>query len=374
MAIQAEVIKSIEDGLEGIKTDLDARIDRKFDKLAQEMSASENAHLLGDGRGNRGNKGNPLAKMADDAGLKAFINGETKSAIVKLDGSIHMLTKSVVVGDGAGTSEEGYNVQPQRDPRLANDPRRRLSLLDFLPSIRVTSNSFQYNALDGYSSAAGYQLNEGALKPEAGLPTDLKTANIATIAHWLPMSEQVLADAPALMNQVNSLMAYGVRNKLEREIIVGAGGTGQIAGLTDSGNYTAHVAASGDTIIDAISKADAALDTAGWRAGLVIVNPSDWAAELRMREGSGGMYLHGLPITRDSVMGLPVITNAALSQGEFIVLDPAQVAILDRMQPRAEWGRIDDQFVRNVVTCRAELRAGLAVFAPGAVIFGEFEA
>lgn len=346
---------------------LDGKIESALTEMAQKMTPASDGSM-------RGHYANPFAKLADDAGLKAMINGETKSAIVKLDGNVHTLTKSLVVGDGAGTSEEGYNVQPQRDPRLANDPRRRLSLLDFLPSIRVSSNSFEYNALVGYSNASGYQATQGDLKPEASLPTDLKTANIATIAHWLPLSEQVLADAPALMNQVNSLMAYGIRNRLEREIILGAGGTGQIAGLTDSSNFTAHAAASGDTIIDAISKAGAVLDTAGWRAGLVIVNPTDWAAELRSREGTSGMYLHGVPITPTSAMGLPVITNPALSAGDIIVMDPQQVAVLDRMQAKVEYGRIDDQFVRNVVTARAELRAGLAVFAPGAVIYGSFEA
>lgn len=377
MAIQAEVIKSIEDGLEGIKTDLDARIDRKFDKLAQEMSASENAHLLGDGRGNRGNR-NMLATLANDAGIQALANGNTKSAMVKLEGGVSLLTKSTIVGDTEGTSEDGYSVAPNRSSILANDPRRPLSLLDYLPRIRVTSNKFEYNRLTGYSNAAGYQTSEGALKPEASIPTDLMTANVATIAHWVPASEQVLADAPALQAQVRNLLGYGVLSKLERELILGAGGAGEIAGLTDSGNFTAYTGAqSGDSLADAVANIEASMLAAGWRPNLVIVHPDDWRDARRERADSGaGVYLAGS--WRDpappSIWGIPVIVNAAVSAGNVLVLDTSQVAVLNRTDVTVELGRINDQFARNVVTLRAEMRAGLAVFSPGAVVYGDFEA
>jgi HK97 family phage major capsid protein len=298
--------------------------------------------------------------------------------MVKLEGSIGTLTKSVVVGDTAGTDEEGYNVAPQRSPMLANDPRRALTLLDYLPTLRVTSNTFEFNALDSYSSAAGYQTTQGALKPEGALPTDLKSVSIATIAHWIPASTQVLADVPALQQQISSLLQYGVRRKLESEIVLGQGGTGVISGLTDSGNYTANsAAASGDTLADAVGKAQATMDAAGWRAGLVIVHPNTWRdARAERADAGAGVYVAGS--WRDpappSVWGIPVITNSAVTEGSMIVIDPSQVVVLDRMQPTVEVGRADDDFVRNKVRILAELRAGLAVFSPSAVMFGDIEA
>lgn len=373
MAIHEEVIKSIEDGLEGIKTDLDKRIDRKFDALAQEMSAQENAFLLGDGRGNRGS--NLLAKIASDAGVKSLIAGTSKSAIVKLDGSIFD-RKSLVVGDLAGTSEDGIAVPPNFLPELGNMQRRRLGLFDYLPRWAVTSNSVEFSRLTGYVNAAAVQASEGALKAEASMPTDPITASIATIAHYLPLSEQVLADLPALQAQVRDLLIYGVMAKAEAEIIAGSG---KIKGLTYASNYTAYTgAASDDTLADAVAKAAEQLDIAGWNAGVAIVHPTDWRIARTQREGTAGdgAYLAGS--WRDpappTVWGIPVVTSTAVNAGEFIVLDPAQVRVLDRMGATVEFGRVNDQFARNVLTARAEARLGLAVLSPSAVVAGDFEA
>lgn len=341
---------------------------RELDEMAQRLETAPDSTARGV---------NVVSKAAAEA-VDKLKRGDSKRAVVALDGSVGLLTKSAVVGDTAGTSEEGYNVQPQRDPRLANDPRKALSLLDFLPSMRVTSNSFEFNRLVGYSNAADYQANEGASKPEGAFPTDLITASIATIAHHIPASRQVLSDAPALKQQISSLLQYGVRAKLERELILGAGGTGEIAGLTDSGNYTAYsLAASGDTLADAVAKAEAVMLAAGWRPGVVVVHPNTWRDARGERADSGaGVYVAGS--WRDpappSVWGIPLITNTAITEGNMLILDPSQVMVLDRQEASVEVGMVNDQFTRNMVTILAELRAGLAVFAPSAVMYGDIEA
>jgi HK97 family phage major capsid protein len=347
---------------------LDGKLSRELDEIAQKMETA------GDGSV-RGTSTDPFALLAKDAGVKAMANGQTREAIVKLEGGLSLLRKDLIVGDTAGSSEDGYNVAPQRDPRLANDPRRPLSLLDFLPSIRVVSNSFEFNKLSGYTANAGYQTSEGELKPEASIPTDLVTATIATVANWVPASEQVLADVPALQAQVSSLLAYGVRSKLESELILGAGGTGQIGGFTLAGNHTVYSgAASGDTLADAVAKIEATMLAAGWRPNLIVVHPDDWRDARRERADSGaGVYVAGS--WRDpappSVWGIPLITNPAVTAGNILMMDTTQVAVLNRQDVTVQLGRIANQFVTNCVTVRAELRAGLAVFAPGAVMYGD---
>lgn len=345
---------------------LEQKMEKALDEIAQRMETAG-----GDGRGDRGASRNPLAKAAADLVAKAagVATREQKSASIAV--------KGFVVGDGANTNEDAYDVAPQRDPRLGDDPRRPLRLLSALPRMRVSSNSFEYNALAGYTNAAGYQGNEGNTKPEGDFPTELRTSSIATIAHWIGASRQVLSDVPALEQQMRSLMTYGVMRKLETEIISGAGGTGQIAGLTDSDNYTAYtLAASGDDLSDAVAKGQQQLDTAGWVANLVICNPADWRALLTTRASGSGEYVAGS--WRDpappSIWGVPVVTNSAVTAGNFIIMDTSQVAILDREEARVEVGFADDDFIRNRVRLLAELRAGLAVFSPSAVLYGDYEA
>ena len=148
-----EEIKAIEDGLAGIKSELEAGVERKFDALATEIARK----MTTAGNGiMRGHKSNPLAKLAEDAGIKSVAEGRSRSAMVKLDGSIGMLTKSLLVGDVENTDEDLFNVQANRASFIGNDTRRRLSLLDYLPRQKVTSNTFEVNKLSVYTASSGY--------------------------------------------------------------------------------------------------------------------------------------------------------------------------------------------------------------------------
>jgi len=44
------------------------------------------------------------------------------------------------------------------------------------------------------------------------------------------------------------------------------------------------------------------------------------------------------------------------------------MALLDRQSVMLEVGHVGTQFAQNLVTLRAELRAGLAVFSPSAIL------
>lgn len=314
-----------------------------------------------------------LAQLLADESITAFRTGATKNKVLfNTKSGVEIVTKSTLVGDTAGSSEDGYNVQAQRFLGLANDPRRRLSLIESLPRLRVTSNTFEFNALDGYTNAASYQANEGALKAEASMPTDLKSVSIKTIAHFLPVSEQVLADVPALQQQIDSLLRYGVGSKLERELIVGTGSPGQIGGLTDTGNFIVWSPSTSTlNTADKIGEALASLDAAGWAGNLIVLHPNDWQAMRSERAETGGEYLAGSwnNPAAPNVWGVPVVTSPYITEGNAIVLDTSQVALLERQDATVQMGWIEDQFARNVVTIRAELRAGLAVFSPTAVYY-----
>lgn len=366
LAEHAETVKGFKSATENQIKALEDRLDSAITELAQKGDLADS-----DGRGSR----SPLSKLATDPGITALRNGQTKSAIVQLKHSLpSLMVKNTIVGDTPSSENTGYNVQPQRMPGWANDPRRPLSLLDVLNRMPVTSGSFEFNQLDGYTNAADYQAQQGDPKAQGDVPTELKTAAIATIAHWVNVSKQVLADVPMLQNAIGDLLRYGVLSKLEREIIVGAGGVGQIAGLTDVGNFTALTTASGDTLADAVAKAQASLNIAGWNAGAVLVHPDTWREARSERADSGtGEYLAGswAAPAAPSIWNTPVIQTPHLAAGELIVFDPSQVWLLDRQDATVEIGRTANQFTQNTLTILAELRAGLAVFAPSAVMFGE---
>lgn len=277
--------------------------------------------------------------------------------------------KSLVNTGRGGEGDTEFNIQPQRADGLYGFPQRQLSVLDLLPTIPVEASVFEYLQDAGYDNAAAFQVKEGDVKAETHLPTALVQAQIATIAHWLRASTQVMSDAPALSQQIGSLLQYGLLAKLEAEIVSGTGGQGKIAGLLE--HATDFTVTGTPAAADAIGQAVTALNANGWHAGLIILNPADWFAIASERATGDGQYTLGSP--RDpappALWGVPVVTTPSLAQGTALVLDPQQVAVLDRMQPTLLASRDDDKnFTQNLVTILAEMRAGLAVFAAGAVL------
>jgi HK97 family phage major capsid protein len=235
-----------------------------------------------------------------------------------------------------------------------------------LASIEVSTATFEYVQLTAPAPVAGVQLLEGDLKQQANISTGVQTANVATVAHFVRASQQVLDDAAALHVQLNNLLQYGCLNKLEALIAAGAGGPGT-KGLLPSA--TAFVPTSTDAQ-DRIGEAVTALQAVGFVPSVIILNPVDWGRILRAR-GTTGDYLLGSP--RDpagpSLWSTSVVTSASLAAGTALVMDASQVCLLDRQSVVVQISIEDaDNFQRNMVTVRAELRAGLAVFSPAAVL------
>lgn len=266
------------------------------------------------------------------------------------------------------TGSTSYPTAPQRDGGgIRGIPQPRLSLLDVLPIVPVTSATYEFVRLDGYINGAAYQKQEGDEKAEGSMPSKMERAEIATIATWIPASIQVLQDNEQLEGQIDTLMSVGVRRKLEAELIAGAGGPGEILGFkeqaTDAGITTGKP-------VDRIGAALTDLKAEGWNPNVIVMNPRDWfAIESERADNGDGQYVIGTP--RDpappSLWGTPVVVTNGMPQGEALILDTSVTALLDRQEVTVEASRHDgDNFRRNMVTILAELRAGLAVFAPTA--------
>lgn len=303
--------------------------------------------------------------------IEEFSSSEQFQALTKgapSTGRVQLPEVSVKSLTNVGMGGDEYNVQPQRAEGLFNDPRRPLTLLDVLPSIPVSVSKFEFIQLAGYSNAAAFQEQEGDTKAEASMPTDVAEASVATIAHWVKASVQVLDDAPALTQQIGSLLGHGLLAKLEASLIAGTGGQGSITGLLSQSTAFSAPGSLADVVGAAITE----LGANGWVPGLVVMNPRDWFAIASERADSGdGQYVIGSP--RDpappSLWGVPVVTSPSIPAGEVLALDPSQTVILDRMSPTLMASRHDAaNFTSNLVTILAEMRAGLAVFSPGAVL------
>lgn len=275
--------------------------------------------------------------------------------------------RAALTNPGRGqVGDSDWPTEPARKDGLQGFAQPRLTLLDALTTHKVDTGVLEYVEIDGYVNAANYQEKEGDEKASTDLPVVVRRAEVATIAHFMPCSLQVLEDNSGLSSQISQVLSVGLRQKLEQELLVGLGGEGKIKGLIAHAQSFNGV---GTNAADQIGQAITDLEAGGWIATFIVMNPDDWFTIASERD-TGGQYILGSP--RDpappSLWNRPIILNPNMPRRGALVVDGGQVALLDRKQVTVEATRFDSSnFRKNMVTILAELRAGLAVYAPSAL-------
>jgi len=260
-----------------------------------------------------------------------------------------------------------------------------LMIQDALPHSTTNSNAIEYAKESAFTNNAAPQYSAGAYenvtKAESALTFNLTSLPISTIAHWLPVSNQILDDAAGLQSYVNGRLIYGLRKKIEDELLTGSGIQGHLSGLITNGSSfdTNYSAPTTDSYLDTVRKAALQLTMANFNPDLLIVAPLDWDTLISTKESgtgiSSGQYIFANPafMPRQQVWGMNVVVSNSCTTGEFVVLDSSYTTIFDRAPVTVEVSREhSDFFVRNMSALLVECRMALAIFNSSAVIHGGF--
>lgn len=252
-----------------------------------------------------------------------------------------------------------------------------LTLRQQIPTINVTSNSVNALRELAWTNSAA-EVTQAEVKPASTLTFVPYNVAIETLAHFIKVSEQLLADAPAVASYIDTRLRDGLEQRVELQLLLGTGTPPQISGLTDAGNFTAFTATSGANLVESINKAKYSLWATGNAPDTVVVNPADWGAMELRREGAGtGAYLYGAPGTHGSLspFGVSVVMSSHMPAGQFLIGNlRGSATIFQRQGATVEMGFVNDDFTRNLVTIRAEERLGLAVDRPAAILYGPITA
>ena len=298
--------------------------------------------------------------------FKSFLSANSRNAIIRME------VKNTVTS-GSTTSF------PTQRPGIIAGNFAPVTIRQVLPSIGVTSNMVNSLREASWTNDAA-PVAQGAAKAESDVTFEQYNVAIETVAHWIKVSNQLLADAPAVAAYINTRLRDGLAQKVDSQLLNGDGTSPNLSGLTDTGNFTAYTAVSGDLLTDAINRAKYQLWAIGRAPDTVIVNPADWGAMERTREtytGGKGEYLYGMPGISASVnpFGVQVVMSNNMAAGKFLIgqLNGSAIAY-DRQGSTVEMGYINDDFTKNLVTIRAEERLGLGVDVPAGILYGNFTA
>lgn len=304
------------------------------------------------------------AEFIKSEGYKQLLSGNTKQARVEIKNTV------------LGTTTDSTSFPMQR-PGVIRGDFNPVTIRQVIPSINVTSNAVNSLRENAWTNDAA-EVSHGAAKPESDITFEPYDVTIRTVAHWIKVSNQLLADAPAVAAYIDLRLRDGLAQRIDRQLLLGNGTSPNLSGLTDSGNFTAYTAQSDDNLVDAINRAKYQLWAIGNSPDTVIVNPADWGAMEIAREGAGtGAYLYGAPGTNGgmSPFGVQIVMSNHMPVGSFLIgALRSSATIYQRQGATIEMGYVNADFTNNLITIRAEERLALAVDRPTGILYGAFSA
>lgn len=337
---------------------------------AQLQAAEQSLAALQNGGGGNGRPQTLGEKVINNEALMGF-NPSLRGAVSVKIGSIHNAVSGAP--DSAGSL-----IQPTRVPGIIAPPQQRLFVRDLLNWGTTASPDIEYVRETGFTNNADVVAeNPNNPKPQSDLAFEMDSAKVATIAHWIKASKQVLSDVPMLQAYIDGRLIYGLKLKEEAQLLKGSGVGLNIGGIwTQASAYlNPGVVVQDETMLDRLRIAMLQAELAEYVADGIVLNPIDWT-QIELTKTKDNAYLfatpHGLAVP--GLWGRPVVSSQSMTKNEFLTGAFALGAQgWDREDANISVSNQDgDNFTKNMVTILAEERVGLTVFRPEAFIKGTF--
>ena len=258
--------------------------------------------------------------------------------------------------------------QYDRQPGLVLLGQQRLTVADLLAQGQTTMNTIRYPQEDTFTNAAT-TVSEGGTKPEATWDTSEADAPVRKIAVVSKVSDEMFQDFPLIRDYINERMPFMVRQTEEAQLIGGDGIAPNILGILNV--TTIQTQATGaDTNPDAIYKAIVKVRTVGFfEPDAVVIHPNNWTP-IRLLKTTTGEYVWGAPSEAgpERIWGLYVDVTTGITANTGLVGAfklGGQVFYREGVRIEATNSNSDD-FVKNLISIRCELREALAVYRPKA--------
>lgn len=281
-----------------------------------------------------------------------------------------------------------YLYVPQRVPGIIAPAMVDRHVRDLLPVVQTGMGAVDFirevvssgsGSGSGQSALNAATVAEGNLKPESTLVFEEANAPVRTLAHWLPVTRQILEDAAGLRGYIDTRLLYGLALAEDDQLLYGTGTGSEIQGIiTADGvqtyNWSAGLA--GDTKLDAIRRAMTLARLSNYPVTGIVLHPSDWE-DIELLKGSDEHYIW-INVTQGGQMQLwrvPVVDSTAINPLTFLTGAFSMGATLwDRMQAgvRASDSH-SDFFTRNMWAILAEERLTQTIYRPSAFVVGTFD-
>jgi HK97 family phage major capsid protein len=320
--------------------------------------------------------------------LEVKNRGLLSSALNKLDFSVPLADgtsllewKATLAGSSATSG--GALVPTDVRSTLVDMLFPQINVLDLIPRTATESDAIEYmrqttqtlNVAFVAEATGSAMTGTDGRKPESTLAYANVTAYVRTAATWLPVTNRLLADAPAIRGIINSQLLMGLTQSIEAQIISGDGSGENLLGILQTPNVQTFARGAFNEV-DALFHARTLARTGSKLAPTaVVMNPIDYEQVRLLRENAAsatlGQYLMAPPNTLGvpTVFGMPIVESENIAVNTVLVGNFSQGSqIFDREQSAIRVGLINDQLIRNQQTILAEQCLAFVVWRPSAFV------
>ena len=270
-----------------------------------------------------------------------------------------------------------YPIFPSRRgivPQQFVQPTMR-DLVDVIPL--EGTNAVEY-VTEVWTPGAAYQVLEGDVKGTSSVVYTDHTAVVRTLAHYVKVSRQMAADVNFIISTINNRLSNFVLIKEDAEILNGDNSAGHLWGImpqaTPATVYYPGPAPATDNALDQLNAAETYIENQFYFPTAYVMNPTTWYRIESMKTTFGSYLLPSSPLQDgpQRLWGLPVVTTPVMAVNDYLCgAFPGNAALFDRESVNVEMAfQNEDDFIRNLITIRAEERIAFAVYVPKAFAKG----
>ena len=307
-------------------------------------------------------------ELVDQLSLKkseidSIKDGDSKKIVLSVKAAATMTTGNVTAVGTGGLSmllnqfEGGITPLPRSAPFFA----------DLFAAAPTSGNTISYAEMKNPDGGAG-MTGEGTAKTQADFDLVEAKTNVRKITSYIKTSKEALDDIPALAGEINNELVTLIKLKKDSEVLAGAGTGNTLSGvITNATAFTGGALALSvvtpnnyDVLVAGITQIATAEvisgQPAGFMANVIVMNPSD-VALMKLTKDANKNYI--FPVTlpgSTSVMEVPVISNARMTAGDFLIMDSSKGNLRIKEDITLSVGYENDDFTKNLVTILAEMR------------------
>lgn len=292
-------------------------------------------------------------------------------------GSAEIEVRALLTTSSTDTQNAGL-FMPRGTPFLQDGAirRRRLFIRDVLSTGTTGLNSVPYIRETAAATNEGGALTvaEGAPKPEVTLQFTAADAPVRKIAAWLPVTTEILADAPTLRSYIDARLEYMLMLREEEQVLTGTGVAPQLLGIRNAPGLQTVKPTGGTAVntagdrLTTIATGIQLIELVDGEADGLAINPADFWSMLTRRATGDNHYDLDPFMSPDRMQpwGVPAVRTRSLPAGTGIVGNWFMGAtLLDREQTVIRVGEQHaDFFTNNKVAILAEERVALPIHRP----------